>query len=281
MITILDGAIGTALEARGHNLNETLWSGTPLLHDPSPIAALHAAYAGAGATVHTAATFRTQPRRAGFDAARLTRLAVEQARSAIPSGHRVAGSMAPLADCYQPEAVGHNAAAQHEKMASILHDSGVDLILVETFANPEEAVLASRAAAKTGLPVWTALTAGFKADLLTPAQLASAGRRVVQAGSHAVLVNCVPFNRTLEYVAALADVIDGAVPIGAYANAGLSNRHANSGTESLDRAFTKRRVAQYVAEAVRWADAGCTIIGGCCGTDVAHIIGLHETFTRG
>jgi S-methylmethionine-dependent homocysteine/selenocysteine methylase len=277
MITILDGAMGTALEARGIDTDSALWSATPLFTNPAAISAVHRAYAQAGATVHTAATFRTQPARAGDDAQRLTDQAVQLARQAVPSSHRVAGSMAPIADCYKPNSTPTDTANDHKKMASFLKNSGVDLILVETFANPREAEVATRAAVHTGLEVWTSLTAGFRADLLTPQQLAVAAQAVQQAGASAILVNCIPHEVLIDYIIEVIDVIGDAAPIGAYGNAGPIPIFGDHCAAPALRA--SEAVARYVRSAQSWVDAGCTILGGCCGTDVPHIIGLHETFT--
>ena len=102
-VIILDGPLGTELDARGIPTPLPGWSAHALDEAPEAICAIHRDYAAAGATVHTTNTFRT--RRAVFGARweTLARRAVHLARDSVPSGHRVAGSIAPLADCYRPD----------------------------------------------------------------------------------------------------------------------------------------------------------------------------------
>src|SRR4051812_36465772 len=101
MIT-LDGATGTELGRRGVDTRGRLFSGQALL-EPKGIEALravHRDYVQAGAQVITANTFRTNPRKAGPRWRELTGLAVRIARE---TGAVVAGSMAPVEDCYRPD----------------------------------------------------------------------------------------------------------------------------------------------------------------------------------
>src|SRR5262245_59204968 len=100
---LLDGALGTELAARGVAIPANPWSAAALVDAPTVIGAIHAEYAAAGATVHTANTFRTKRRSAGPDWERLARRAVDLARAAVPGWHRIAGSVAPLEDCYRPD----------------------------------------------------------------------------------------------------------------------------------------------------------------------------------
>ena len=264
---ILDGAVGTELWKRGVSTEGALWSGNAIARAPEVLAAIHREYAAAGATVHTAATFRTRRRSAGAGWEELTRRGVAIARGAVPAGHRVAGSVAPLEDCYRPDLAPTDRpvlAREHGEMARALVAAGVDLLLAETFAAPDEAVAATEACVATGAETWVALTAGPEADLLTPAALAEAARRCADAGASAVLVNCVPATRTRAYVEALARV---GARFGAYANAGGLG-------EGIGWGAGPEGAARYAELARTWADAGATILGGCCGTGPAHVEAL-------
>ena len=264
---ILDGPVGTELWGRGVSTAGALWSGSAIDRAPEVLAAIHRDYAAAGATVHTAATFRTKRRSAGGEWERLTRSAVAIARDAVPRGHRVAGSVAPLEDCYRPDLAPADAsllAREHGELAKALVEAGVDLLLAETFAAPHEALAATRACVATGVETWVALTAGPRADLLTPEELADAARGCVDAGASAVLVNCVPATKTLAYVEALARV---GGRFGAYANAG-GKEEGIGWVAAADAGEGARRYAEL---AKGWMAAGATIVGGCCGTGPAHV----------
>jgi S-methylmethionine-dependent homocysteine/selenocysteine methylase len=259
-VTVLDGPIGTMLERGGLVLRPNAWSAEAVRDAPERVAALHRAYAGAGATVHTAATFRTTPWGVGEDAERLTHAAVGLARSAVPDDHRVLGSLAPAVDCWRPDLSPPDAGARHAAQALRLARAGVDGILVETFAHPGEALAATRAAVATGLPTWTALTPGFDGTLLDPETLAAAAAACARAGAATVLVNCLPAARADAWVRALARL---GLPFGVYANAG----DPSHGLGVDDPGAADR----YASLAEGWAAAGASVVGGCCGTGPAHV----------
>lgn len=269
-VEILDGAIGTELIARGVTLRAPEWSARAIVDAPVLLGEVHRDYAEAGATLHTANTFRTQPRAAGGAWRGLLRDAVTIAKDAVPPAHRVLGSMAPVEDCYRPElSPGTAARAEHDVIARALKEAGCDRLLCETFAHPEEARAAVEAALATGLPTWLSLTAGPFGDLLSPSELVDIARDCVSAGVERVLVNCIAATDTLAYVDAVASLD---VPIGVYANAGRED-------DALGWGATGPRAAEAYADlAERWADAGATVIGGCCGTGPLHIRALAERF---
>jgi S-methylmethionine-dependent homocysteine/selenocysteine methylase len=266
---LLDGAVGTLLEARGLRLPPPLWATGAVMSHPERLTALHRSYARAGATVHTAATFRASSSAAGPAAADLAARAIAIVRGAIPTGQRVAASLAPVEDCWHPERSPPDAHAQHARTARLLADAGPDLLLVETFAHSGEAVAATAAAAATGLPVWTSLTPGWDGRLLSPAALADAARAVVDAGAEVVCVNCLPAARASAWVEALAAV---GAPWGVYANAGEPADGLGYGQRGA--------AARYAALAASWLDMGAVVVGGCCGTGPAHVAALagHAAF---
>jgi S-methylmethionine-dependent homocysteine/selenocysteine methylase len=249
-----------------------MWSAAAIDSAPDRIEAIHREYARAGATVHTANTFRTTRRASGPRWRELLGRAVAIARESIPASHRLAGSIAPLEDCYRPDLSPPDPRPEHRDAARALADAGVDLILCETFPSAREATIAVDEAVRTGLPVWAALTAGPRADLMTPDDMAQAARDVAAAGASAVLVNCTPAARTLDFVRALAGA-GLAAPIGAYANAG-----SNEDGVGWDAAPDGPR--GYADLAGAWIDAGATIVGACCGAGPGHIAELARRFAR-
>lgn len=262
-LTILDGPLGTELAARGVATPAPVWSAAALDTAPHIIAAIHADYAAAGATVHTACTFRTKRRQVGDRARALTEKAVAIARASIPTTHRVAGSIAPLEDCYRPDLSPIDCRGEHRELARDLARAGVDILLCECFPNPREALIAVEEAVATDIETWLSLTAGPDADLMTPDEMERCAREAVQRGAKAVLVNCVPADRTLSFVRRFAGL---GVPFGAYANAG-SPDHGIGWSPAPD-------VERYADYAEEWIAAGATIIGSCCGTSPAHIRAL-------
>lgn len=267
---VLDGPMGTALEARGIPTPPPLWSAAALDTAPGAVRDLHGAYAAAGARVHTACTFRTTRRAAGPRWRALVDRAVALARAALPEDALLAGSIAPLEDCWHPERSPSDPGPEHALLARALSEAGCELLLCETFAHVGEGVAAVRAAVATGRPTWASFTPGYRGDLLTPDELAAAGAAAVEAGACAVLVNCLPAVLGERYLAALVGA-DLGVPIGIYANAGSRTDGLGWGAVGAP--------ARYAALAQRWVDQGATIVGGCCGTDAATTAAVVQALT--
>jgi S-methylmethionine-dependent homocysteine/selenocysteine methylase len=263
--TILDGPMGTELAARGVPTPAPRWSAEALDSAPEVVAAIHRAYAAAGATVHTSNTFRTRRRQIPDRWEELARRAVGIARAAVPVGHRVAGSIAPIEDCYRPDLSPADPRPEHRELAQALADAGVDLLLCETFPHVGEALVAVEEAVRTGLPTWVAFTAGPDATLLTPTAMVEGAREAVRRGASAVLVNCTPATATLRYVERLAGL---GVPFGAYANAGSTADGIGWNSAGAESALAYARLA------ATWEAAGATLIGSCCGTGPAHVRAL-------
>lgn len=267
-VTILDGPMGTALADRGVATPPPGWSAYAIETAPRVVAEIHADYARAGATVHTANTFRTKRRQLGDRWEVFARAAVAIARRSVPAGHRVAGSIAPIEDCYRPDLSPpvDVARREHSELARALASAGADVLLCETFPNAREACVAVEEAARTGLETWVALTAGPDANLMTPRTMGEAARACVVSGAKVVLVNCTPPDRTLAYVEALAGA---GAPFGAYANAG---RLDSSGYRLID---------EYLQLARTWVAAGATFVGSCCGTSSRYIAEIATEFREG
>lgn len=276
--TILSGPTGTELIRRGVRLPARTWSAEAIESAPEVLADIHADYAAAGATVHVACTFRTQPALYPDDYQRLTAAAVRICRESIPSHHRVAGSLAPIADCYAPNSSPPESRARplHAMMARALADAGVDLVLCETFPSISEAGIALEEAIRVGLDAWVSFTPGPQGLLLSPERVRLAAAGAIRRGAAAVLVNCSPPRETLLYVRALKAAVAASprrgVQFGAYANAG--SRTLGLGWEA-DQAEASARYADIAAT---WVAEGATVVGSCCGTGSSHTARLADRF---
>lgn len=258
-ITILDGPLGTELIDRGHRCPAPTWSARVLMDDPSAVAVLHTEYAEAGATHHTANTFRTQPHILGEAFVQWARTAVRIAREAVSPEHKVLGSLAPVADCYRPDLSPDHAQDNHRVLAHVLVEAGVDIVLAETFSHPGEALSAAQAGVESKVPTWLSLTAGPQANLMSPRVMQATAEQAGQLGVSAILVNCVPATRIQPFITAIAGV---GLPFGVYANAGEVGEGIG---------WSQGNPERYADFAEDWAEMGATIIGGCCGTGPAHI----------
>lgn len=262
--------MGSLLAARGVATPAPLWSAAALVDAPDEVARVHREYAAAGACVHIANTFRTKERQAGARWRELLGRAVGLARGAVPAGHRVAGSLAPLEDCYRPDLSPREARGEHREVARALAGAGVDVIVCETFPHVGEGLVALEEAVATGVPAWMAFTAGPDGSLMSVERMAEGAAAALDRGASAVMVNCTAAARTLPYVARLVEVAAGRAPVGAYANAGDADWNV----------FEAAAVERYVAAARSWIEAGAEIVGGCCGTGPAHIAALAGVAAR-
>ncbi|MGC3981227.1 MAG: homocysteine S-methyltransferase family protein [Steroidobacteraceae bacterium] len=290
---ILDGALGTELTRRDIDTTLPLWSARALLDAPEIVQQIHRDYLIAGAQVLTTNTFRTNPRtmrRAGIkDGGReLTHLAVALAKRAVAEASRtidaafirVAGSMAPVEDCYSPELVPSDVELreEHTELARNLADAGCDLILVETMNTVREAVIAAQAVRNTGLPLWISFTLNVRSELLSGETLAEAVRAVLPYQPQALLVNCIPVAQVSAALNKLRDAVhlgDGSqVSLGAYGNVGHVDHEVGW---TLTHAVTP---AAYAEAARGWQSLGASIIGGCCGTTPEHVAALAKVICK-
>lgn len=280
---LLDGATGTELNRRGVSTDLPLWSARALVEAPEVLRAIHVDYARAGAEVLTANTFRTHRRSLargglGHRAAELTQLAVEIARAAVhESGGAaswVAGSLAPLEDCYSPELVPPQAEveAEHAELAGHLAAAGVDLIIVETMNTIREAQAATRAALRAGLPVLTSFVCRSDHRLFSGETVSEAVAAIAPLGVAGLLVNCTPsttIRAPFAELRAAALSQAGPEPItGLYANIG----HTDDITGWTNTADVSPD--EYAQLARGWLAQGARLIGGCCGTTPDHIAAL-------
>jgi 5-methyltetrahydrofolate--homocysteine methyltransferase len=263
---LLDGAMGTALLARGLEPGQLPeeW----ILSRPEEIARVHAAHAAAGARVLLTCTFSCAAPRleARVDPARLAALcgwAERLARSAS-RGALVAGAVGPtgLAPPLGPGAPAGELAARHARPLAALAAAGVDLLWIESQHDLGEALAALGAARGTGLPAVVTFTFQEQAGrLVAPggadpvAWLAA----VERAGAAAAGVNCVFPGPALDAFAAAA----GArlrIPLVAKPSPGLP------GAVLPPDAF-----ARALLPALR---AGVRLAGGCCGAGAEHLAAL-------
>jgi len=274
---LLDGALGTELERRGVDTALPLWSARALLDAPDRVCEIHEEYVRAGADVLTADTFRTTPRVLGAtplgarEAERLTSLAVSlamKARTRAGSGRDVwiAGSIAPLEDCYHPERMPdlETVEREHRDQALRLERAGADVLLIETMNSVGEAVAALRGAKATALPVFVSFLCRGPAEIWNGGRLEHGATALLPLRPDAILVNCVSPDIAAACLHALAGATN--LPIGCYPNAGSPD--LEGGSWRYDPACTPERFAEGAGE---WIRLGAQIVGGCCGTTPDHI----------
>ncbi|WP_327636576.1 homocysteine S-methyltransferase [Kribbella sp. NBC_00482] len=268
-LIILDGGLSNALEDRGHDLSDTLWSARLLRDAPSEIAAVHRAYYGAGAMVATTASYQASVvgfERAGIERTEAEHLITSSVRIALEvrdefPGTLVAASVGPygamLADGSEYRG-RYGVSSQvlrdfHGPRLELLAAAGPDLLAVETIPDTDEAEVLVELLRELDFPAWFSYSVEGDhtraGQPLTQAFAIPAIDQVVAIG-----INCC--NPTDVRAAVQTAVAASGKPAIAYPNQGESwdataRKWVGDGTGPADFAPS-------------WVEAGATYIGGCC-----------------
>jgi homocysteine S-methyltransferase len=271
---ILDGALGTELMHRGIDLPLPLWSAEANATHPEVVLAVHKEYAAAGANIITTNTFRTTPRsyrNAGYSGNHARRLArdrmqraVELAQQASQGRLMVAGSIAPLEDCYLPGLAPEKNIAEEEfaELCLWLDEFGADIILFETMGNAHEIEGALAAAQEINRPIALSLLLKDEITLFDGTKAVKIFRLAREKGITVMLANCAPVDIIEFGIETISKHWSG--PWGVYPNLGISMPERSGHIEAY---ITNSRFIQQVKH---YKNKGAAIIGSCCGSTPAH-----------
>ncbi len=283
---VLDGGFATELEARGHDLRDSLWSARLLRDDPQAIEDVHVAYFEAGADVAITSSYHASLE--GFETvgidraegARLLRLSVELAKRARErTGGRglVAGSVGPYGVLWADgsEYTGEYTRATDDQIATTqrsriaeLVAAGADLIAIETIPSGREAaILAELLAEVPGVEAWVSFCCRDGESLSDGTPIDEAIRSAGRTGRVAAFgVNCTPPQHIDSLLQAARRATD--LPLLVYPNHG---RIWGGATYTWSGVGVDRFPAHVVE---RWRELGARAIGGCCGIGPAAIAEL-------
>lgn len=280
-LVVMDGGMGSELEHRGLPTTLPLWSAEALLTHPEVVRQISSDFLAAGAELIITDTFRTTRRafaRRGMaeQAAAATALAcrlAQEARQALVGEREIfiAGSLAPLEDCYSPELTPPQAEieAEHAEIVAQLQAGNVDFILLETMITARETLSGVRAVQAAGMPFAVSFCCNDALALLGGEPLREVVRAVEPYRPLFVGVNCVSLEIATRAVKHLREMTD--LPISVYAQGdGLAD--GELGWKMSDG----EHLQAYMQAAPQWLAAGAQIIGGCCGTTPAYIRALRE-----
>lgn len=276
-VIIVDGATGTEIRRRGVNTGLPLWSAWALIHSPRTVVDIHRDYVLSGSEIIKTNTFRTNYRtitKAGLskdDDKKLTQLACDCARQAVVESRTskeifIAGSQAPLEDCYSPHLVPDvkTCLKEHRRYSQSLATAGVDFIWLETFNTIRETVIALQAVKETKLQVAVSFVCTKEGRLLSGEDLKTAVRAVEKFPPLFITINCMPPHHITQTLPMLRSATK--LPHGAYGNgAGHPDNKEGWLFEGSDP------IAGYVQHVQKWVQQGAQIIGGCCGTNPEYI----------
>ena len=189
-VIILDGAIGTELQAMGVPMHPASWCGPGNYTHPATVRQMHERYIRAGADIITTNTFNTV--RPALEASgygdKVREINTQAVDAALEARDRAAGDrsvyIAGSISCRMPirdqrtgsisggTGYGYGASlstgelrAYTDELADILAESGVDFFLIENmWSDNESRIITIESAKATGLPVWVAFTASMAPD---------------------------------------------------------------------------------------------------------------------
>ena len=286
---ILDGGLGSELDARGYDLSSALWSAELVRSHPAAILQVHRAYLDAGAHCIISASYQASIpglEAAGYEAAAIQavfresiaiaqRARDEFLRANPDCGYRplVAASIGPygayLADGseYRGNYGVDDAVLRcfHAERLCWLDESGADLLVCETIPDLQEARVLAQLLASASTPSWVSFCC-------RDAQLLQDGNSLEDAvglfqslrSVFAVGVNCCQSGIVEELIRNLRALAPHKLIV-VYPNSGAQYDAATHSWHGQEAA------RQWSQQAIAWSQAGASIIGGCCRIGPEHI----------
>ncbi len=280
---LADGAMGTMLHARGVSFDACFDALN--LTDPALVAEVHRAYIEAGAQIILANTFganRYKLSEHGLETqvVQINRAGVELAQRVIAASFKevlLAGDVGPLGVRLVPfgRVQLDQARAAFAEQITALAAAGVDFILIETITDLHEVLEAIKAAREVcDLPVVASMTFTRDDRTLLGDAPAKVARRIADAGADVIGVNC---SSGPAQIVRILRLMRQAVPEGRFwgkPNAGWPEQVAGR----IMYPATPEYFGEYT-----WAmaDAGASVVGGCCGTTPAHIAAMRAALDAG
>jgi methionine synthase I (cobalamin-dependent)/5,10-methylenetetrahydrofolate reductase len=270
-ILIGDGAMGTMLYGYGVFLNACFEELN--LTNPPLIKRVHDSYVNVGVDFIETNTFGANEFKLGkfgladkVEQINAEGVSIARRSASARPGVLVAGAIGPLG--FPVEPIGQLTKLQAFdafcKQAKALAKANVDFLLLETFTDPNELLIAVEAADTTGLGIVAQLTTNEQHETMYGQEIQDAISLVAaHSDVTAVGLNCSvgpsEMLATLERIRRVTDK-----PISIQPNAGMPRQ--------VEGRMLYMCTPEYMAEyAKRFFEKGARIIGGCCGTAPEHL----------
>lgn len=283
---VFDGGYGTMLFAAGllNGACPEVWNDT----HAEVVAGIHRGYFEAGSDIVETNTFggtrlKLDEYAIGDRTRELNVKGARLARSVAPAGGWVAGSIGPTSRLPLDYALDNGVTdEQYEEtfreQAEALAEGGVDLFAVETMMFPQEANAAIRACkAVADLPVMATMFFQYEEGndrdrTMWGESAGEVAKSLLAAGADVVGMNCGRGpDRAIVIIREMRAVTDA--PLVAYPNAGLPITTGDNVRYELDPEPMAREYPALL-------EAGCNIVGACCGSNPEHIRLIAEVVRR-
>jgi 5-methyltetrahydrofolate--homocysteine methyltransferase len=265
-----DGAEGTMLQKMGLEPGKApeMWN----IDHPEKITELHRMYLDVGSDVITANTFGIN--RLKYDnCEKLSEEAMNCAKSALEgyTGRYIAFDIGPTGKLLEPfgDLSFEDAVSVFSEQCSYAEKFGADLIVIETMNDSYETKAALLAAKETThLPVFVTNVYDAQGKMMTGADPVAMVALLESLGADAIGLNCsLGPDLMLPVIKKIAEY--SSLPIMVQPNAGMP--------EIIDGRTAYAMNSDEFADKTRLlAEAGATILGGCCGTEPMYIKKLKQ-----
>jgi homocysteine S-methyltransferase len=266
---VCDGAMGTMLYSKGIPLTRCFDELN--LSSPQLVKEVHLAYVKAGAEILETNTFgasrqRLEKHHQGEKVREINLAGARLAREVAGEDLYVAGSVGPLGIRLEPLGATSLEEAREgfREQIAALAEGGVDLLMVETMSDPNEAHQALLAARDVcSLPVVVQMTVQDDGSTSIGAMPGDFARKLDEWGADIIGLNCsvgpAAILEALEIIAAVTGRKLSAQP-----NAGMPR--------TVEGRNIYLSSPEYLASyARRFIQSGARLVGGCCGTTPEHI----------
>lgn len=262
-VLLADGAMGTEIYARGFYVNRC-YDELNLI-SPETILDIHKKYAEAGAEILTTNTYgANRPHLQAFGLAErleeINKKGVELARLAAGDNLYVAASIGPITTQIQSHLDQELIASAYREQAAILMQSGVDVIILESFSKLKQLELAFKSIKEID-PDFPLIPSASQ-RLFTGSVRKSPTeyvRAVRSWGSSFLGINCGGPPEIIDILDELFKEAKNEFIVSAMPSAGLP--------KIVDGRTLYLASPEYMAEFTRrFIQQGVSIIGGCCGT---------------
>jgi methionine synthase I (cobalamin-dependent)/5,10-methylenetetrahydrofolate reductase len=281
---LCDGAMGTLLYARGVTY-ETCFDELNLTQ-PELIQRVHEDYINAGAQIIETNTFGAnraklaahnlggRVREINMRAANLAK----EAREIVGQSVLIAGAVGPTGSPIQApdEQRLRELRSIFREQIEALQAGGVELLILETFSSLAELRQAVMAAKEVGgLPIVAQMSFDEDSHTLSGQSASRVATVLSDLGIDVIGANCsVGPAATLDALQEMIETVEHNAEVqkpffSAQPNAGLPTR--------IENRFFYVSTPEYFADyAIRFAQAGVRLIGGCCGTTPSHIAAMRK-----
>lgn len=286
-VLLADGATGTNLFSMGLETGDSpeLWN----TDHPDRITKLHQSFVDAGSDIILTNSFggthyRLALHNAGQRVQELNARAAEIARKVSDNASKnvlVAGSIGPTGEILAPNGPVSidDAAAAFNEQALALKAGGADIMWIETISSAEEIEAAVRGVTPVGLPIVYTVSIDTNGRTMMGLTASDTIRISTSLGTNitAVGTNCgigaSEVVAAIKNLTAARDTMGVSPALVAKANCGIP--------EYVDGEIVYNGTPELMAlYATMAANAGASIIGGCCGTSPTHVKAMRDAIDQ-